>query len=218
MARAGRSSANRAPAPRTSRRGRTWLGTGLRRGARARPRRAAGVRRAPPRDVVGRGRDVDRVGAAHRTAAAADPGGARLRPLDRRFLRTDPEGDHARHGVRRLPRPVGRRPTPSGGAGPPDRGVLVDGPARRGRHHLRRPRLGAEDHRAPRRHRTSTPPSRSPRGPDSPSTSATRARPWTRSSPRSVPAAGPSPTRSSPPGCGPSPFPSVTAPAPSAPP
>ena len=41
--------------------------------------------------------------------------------------------------------------------------------------------------------------------------------PRTRSSPRSAPAAGPSPTRSSPPGCGPLPSPSATAPAPCAP-
>ena len=66
--------------------------------------------------------------------------------------------------------------------------------------------------------RSWTPPSRSRRGPGSRATSARPARPWTRSSPRSAPAAGPWPTRSSRPGCGPSRSRSATAPAPCAPP
>ena len=60
-------------------------------------------------------------GAADGAPAAADARGARLRPLCRRCLLADAEGDHARHGVRRVARAVGRRPPPPRGAGPPDR-------------------------------------------------------------------------------------------------
>ena len=49
--------------------------------------------------------------------------------------------------------PVGHRPAAPGGPRRPDRRVVVDGPARRLRHRLRRPGLGAEDHRAAGRDR-----------------------------------------------------------------
>src|SRR3954454_13493832 len=138
-------------------RGRAWLGTGLRRVAGTRPRRAPLLRRVTARDVAGRGGRGDRSRPPDRPAAPPHLGGARLRPVARRRLLADPEGDHARHGVRRLARPLGRRAPAPRGAGPPYRRVVVDGPARRERHHLRRSRLGAEDHRPARRHRHPVP-------------------------------------------------------------
>ena len=48
-----------------------------------------------------------------RPPAAADARGARLRPLGRRRLRADAEGDHARHGVRRAPSASGTSPAPT---------------------------------------------------------------------------------------------------------
>ena len=58
---------------------------------------------APPCDVAGGRRDRDRAGAAHRTSAAADAGGAGLRPLRRRRLLADAEG--ASRSARRTSRP-----------------------------------------------------------------------------------------------------------------
>ena len=69
--------------------GRTWLGTGLRRGAGPRARRAA--RASTPTTGAMTLSEVATAagpGPADRPAAAADPGGARLRPLGRRQLRS----------------------------------------------------------------------------------------------------------------------------------
>ena len=55
--------------------------TGLRRGTRARARRPRLLRRRPPQHVAQRGGDRGRAGPAHGAAAAADPRGARLRPV-----------------------------------------------------------------------------------------------------------------------------------------
>ena len=115
------------------------------------------LRRRPPRDVAERGRDRHRAGPADRPPAAADPGGARLRPRDRRRLRADPAGARPGHGVRQLARAVGRSPARTWRSWSPDRRVVLDGPARRLRHRLRRTGLGAEDHRAARRDRHPVP-------------------------------------------------------------
>ena len=163
-----------------------------------------------------------------------------VRSSDGAFALT-PEGDHARHGVRRVPRSLGRRPAPPRGAGRQtgesssmaqldggdivyvarvsvpkiialrvDIGTLFPAPADlagQGAARRARPRTWARASLAD--------PSRS----GLPPTPATAARgPATRSSPRSAPGAGPSPTRSSPPACAPLPSPSATAPAPCAPP
>ena len=102
-------------------------------------------------------------GPADRPPAAAHPGRARLRPGQRQHLRADPEGARA-SGIAYvvLARAVGHRPAAPGGAGRPDRGVLVDGPAGRLRHRLRRP--GRRCPRSSRCGSTSAPASR-PSGP-----------------------------------------------------
>src|SRR6478735_706235 len=51
-------------------------------------------------------------------ATAADARRAWFRALGRRGLRAHAEGDHARHGIRRVPRSVGGRSSPPRGAGP----------------------------------------------------------------------------------------------------
>ena len=62
-------------------------------------------------------------------------------------LRADAAGAGARGGVRRLARAVGRRPPAPRAALGADRRVVLDRPARRLGHRVRRPRRGAEDRR-----------------------------------------------------------------------
>ena len=151
----------------------------------------------------------------------------------RRRLQPDAEGADARDGVRRRAGPVGHRPPAPGGPGRAHRRVVVDGPARRLRHRLRRPGLGAEDHRAAGGDRHPLPgradlagqgaarraPARRARGRRWPSpaapacrrTSAAARSSCATSSPRSAPAAGRWPTRSSRPGSARSPSRCATA-------
>ena len=56
-----------------------------------------------------------------------------------------------------VPRPVGDRPPAAGGPRGAHRGVVVDGPARRLGHRLRRAGVGAQDHRAAGRGRHALP-------------------------------------------------------------
>jgi Transcriptional regulator len=65
-----------------------------------------------------------------------------------RDLRADPEGNEPGDGLHQLAGPVGYRQAAHGSAGGPHRRVVVHGPARRLRHRLRGPRLGAQADRA----------------------------------------------------------------------
>ena len=121
-------------------------------------------------EALARGLDViEALGAGPMTLAEVATAAELARPTARRLLLTleelgyvrvtdaayDPDAARpaARHGVRRCPGPLGGRPPAPRGPGRPHGGVLVDGPARRLRHRVRRPRQRAEDHRPPRRDR-----------------------------------------------------------------
>ena len=111
-----------------------------------------------PTMIAERGGGGRRAGPTHGPAAAAHARRARLR-ADRRqdWVRPHAQGARPRHRVHVLARALGPGPAAPGGAGRPDRRVVVDGPAGRLRHRLRGPGVGAQDHRPAGRHRHPVP-------------------------------------------------------------
>ena len=108
----------------------------------------------------------------------------------RRGVRADPQGARPRHGLRGLARALGHRPPAPGGRSSRAPGAPLDGPAGRLGHRLRRPGVGAQDHRPAGRHRHALPRRPRPRrarccSPPSPRGAGRRARP---AQPRGPPA------------------------------
>ena len=99
----------------------------------------------------------DRAGPPDRPPDPAHPAGAGLRPGRRPRLRAHPAGARAGRGLRALDGHLGGGPAAPGTALRPDRGVLLDRPARRPGHRLRGPGRGAEDRRAGRADRHPVP-------------------------------------------------------------
>ena len=138
--------------------GRTRQRSRLRRGAGPRARRAAVLQRRPSRLTPERGRRARPDWPGRRRGGCCSPSRSSATSASDggRFTLT-PQVLAARHGLRRLARPVGHRPAAPGAAGRDDPRVVVDGAARRLRHRLRRARRRPQDHRAARGDRHALP-------------------------------------------------------------